>query len=621
MHGAVKTPTFVRTASEPRAGHTTHRARAAGRRLAGRRPHLSAGYAAGAGRSLVQSQLCRCRLRSEPFRASAPTDRRSRSPLRSASITAVRGTRTARPPCSAAASRSCRMSGNLTRNVIIRSENPSGTQRPHALHASIRRGHLITCSSRISAARAPTPLNAQHQPHRTLSASHPPALGTGQPVEHRLSVRGRRQCRQRQPQVADRRARKSLRAHQAERRVRRLAADGRRHCDRGRHGNRESSSRRISSPTSAAASIRARAGRARPTARRPGRRRNASGRPASTIASSATSRRAAATRSSRSCPGPGWKFIVPAAPYTARNPRFRGADMTDDSQTIAVTPQHQPILEFRGNEVYGLAADGLTAWQLGTDGYGIMPPTMGESLIKDFRVWHTYEGAIYNYPAHRMTVDGLVYRVDPRCHAVLAGGVSVRRLPQRRHHDPRRQHPRRAASSAAASIRSARFASNSVDAVTWEHAFSFETPATPGTGADRPASGVTMVLRNNVVRAVARPTAADDRDEPHDVEGQQPAERQVRRLRVRLSGPGGQQLPRLLPASRRRRTSMAALAPCTNTTARPEIDGITCPMTGTAPTARRPHSCPSGRLTPLPFSILPPPHTRRCCSPPPSNIV
>ena len=111
--------------------------------------------------------------------------------------------------------------------------------------------------------------------------------------------------------------------------------------------------------------------------------------------------------------GPGWKFIVPAAPYTARNPRFRGADMADAAQTIAVTPQHQPILEFRGNEVYGLAADGLTAWQLGTDGYSIMPPGMGESLIKDFRVWHTYEGAIWNYPSHRMTVDGLVYRIDP----------------------------------------------------------------------------------------------------------------------------------------------------------------------------------------------------------------
>lgn len=87
--------------------------------------------------------------------------------------------------------------------------------------------------------------------------------------------------------------------------------------------------------------------------------------------------------------------------------------MTDPTQTVAVTPQHQPILEFSANEVYGLAADGLTAWQLGTDGYGVIPSGMGDSLIKGFRVWHTYEGAIYNYPSHRMTVDGLVYRVDP----------------------------------------------------------------------------------------------------------------------------------------------------------------------------------------------------------------
>jgi hypothetical protein len=44
------------------------------------------------------------------------------------------------------------------------------------------------------------------------------------------------------------------------------------------------------------------------------------------------------------------------------------------------------------------------------------------------------------------------------------------------------------------------FRISNVDAVTRGHALSFETPATPGTGADRPASGVTMVLRNNRIR-------------------------------------------------------------------------------------------------------------------------
>lgn len=60
-------------------------------------------------------------------------------------------------------------------------------------------------------------------------------------------------------------------------------------------------------------------------------------------------------------------MIVPPAPYTTQNPRFRGADMTTATQTRL--PSYKFILEFRGNEVYGIAADGLTLWHLGTDGH------------------------------------------------------------------------------------------------------------------------------------------------------------------------------------------------------------------------------------------------------------
>ena len=141
--------------------------------------------------------------------------------------------------------------------------------------------------------------------------------------------------------------------------------------------------------------------------------------------------------------GPGWKFIVPAAPYTARNPRFRGADMTNTSQTVAVTPQHQPILEFRGNEVYGLAADGLTAWQLGTDGYGIMPADDGPEPHQGFPRLAYLRRRDLQLPG--ASDDRRRSRLPHRSrrHAVLAVGVSVRRLPQRRRHDPQRQHPRR----------------------------------------------------------------------------------------------------------------------------------------------------------------------------------
>ena len=52
-------------------------------------------------------------------------------------------------------------------------------------------------------------------------------------------------------------------------------------------------------------------------------------------------------------------------------------------------------MEFSGNEVYGIAADGLTIWNLGTDGYEIRLLTMGlKRSSRNFRVWHTYEGAI-----------------------------------------------------------------------------------------------------------------------------------------------------------------------------------------------------------------------------------
>ena len=145
--------------------------------------------------------------------------------------------------------------------------------------------------------------------------------------------------------------------------------------------------------------------------------------------------------------GPGWKFIVPAAPYTARNPRFRGADMTDTSQTVAVTPQHQPILEFRANEVYGLAADGLTAWELGTDGYAHSHRDCGKPRKGLPRVAYLRRSDLQ---LPRSPDDRRRPRLPRRSrrHSLLACGLSVRRLQERRHHDsrwkcPRRKHIRR----------------------------------------------------------------------------------------------------------------------------------------------------------------------------------
>ena len=204
-----------------------------------------------------------------------------------------------------------------------------------------------------------------------------------------------------------------------------------------------------------------------------------------------------------------------------------------------------------------------------------MPPGMGESVIKDFRVWHTYEGAIYNYPAHRMTVDGLVYRIDP---AATLYWPSAFQCGDYRNVDITIRNGSIHAGGVfgGCTIRSARFRFESVDAVTREQAFSFETPATPGTGADRPASGVTMIAAKQPHRAVARAVAADDRDEPQPLARQFAARRSVRSLRLRLSGAGRATTSASTSSEQATQNLYGGLAPCTNTTPRPEIDGITC---------------------------------------------
>jgi hypothetical protein len=279
--------------------------------------------------------------------------------------------------------------------------------------------------------------------------------------------------------------------------------------------------------------------------------------------------------------GPGWKFVLPAAPYRARIPRVRGAEMRG-AQTMQITPQEQHIPEFRGNEVYGLAADGLTLWQLGTDGYAIAPDEMGESVIEDFRVWHTYEGAIWNYPANRMTADGLVYRVDPgaidnywpvafscgdyrniditiRGGSIHAGNVFARCI------DP-----------------VGTYVIENVQAVTRHAAFVFETPATPGTQAGRPSSGVRITLRNNRVQPwpgeplrtismehdVSRPN--NHTDEPYGV------------TVFDYQGTPGDDF-RVFFEAQANEELYGERASCTEPASRAEIEGITCAQTA-APT-------------------------------------
>jgi hypothetical protein len=277
--------------------------------------------------------------------------------------------------------------------------------------------------------------------------------------------------------------------------------------------------------------------------------------------------------------GPGFKFIVPPAPYNGKNPRFRGADMTISTETTTVTPQNQPLLEFRGNEVYGLAADGFTAWNLGTDGYEIKPAVMGETLIKDFRVWHTYEGAIYNYPVNRVTIDGLIYRVDPAAVTYWMPAVSSGDY---RDIDLTIRGGSIHGGSVLGGVTDPLgvYTLENVDATTREHAFQFDTPATPGTGAGRPSSGVIVVLRNNNIRSwPGQPLRTIEMNHNLSKANSQPDDKYEVFVYDYQRQPGNDF--RAYFGVQATQSLYGGLAPCSNTTTRPEVSGITCPMTGT----------------------------------------
>jgi hypothetical protein len=216
---------------------------------------------------------------------------------------------------------------------------------------------------------------------------------------------------------------------------------------------------------------------------------------------------------------------------------------------------------------------------------------MGESVFKDFRVWNTYEAAIWNYPTNRVTVDGLVYRMDP---AVTVYWPPAYSSGDYRDIDLTIRGGSIHAGSVLAEVLDplGTLRIEDVDAVTHGDAFSFQTPATPGTGADRPPTGVTVILRNNIVRPwPGRPLQTIEMNHDTSKPNSQPNDkyevfvydhqRQAgNNFRAYFHEQAGQNL-------------YGGAAPCNNTTARPDVDGITCPITGTPPPPPPGNSPPS----------------------------
>jgi hypothetical protein len=91
---------------------------------------------------------------------------------------------------------------------------------------------------------------------------------------------------------------------------------------------------------------------------------------------------------------------------TVRIPKFKGADTSRDGEYTLIDTTDAPLLEFTSNEAYGAMQTGVAIGWNGT--------------LKDSRVWHTSRYALAAFPADRLSIDGVVALGDV---AVLQGAL------------------------------------------------------------------------------------------------------------------------------------------------------------------------------------------------------
>jgi hypothetical protein len=91
-----------------------------------------------------------------------------------------------------------------------------------------------------------------------------------------------------------------------------------------------------------------------------------------------------------------------------RVPTFPGASTAVSGQYQTTHMNKAPILQFEDNEAYGAAPGGLTVWWLGS--FDLTPYSVAPSTVKDLRVWHTHLHGFFGYASNRLTLDGFVFR-------------------------------------------------------------------------------------------------------------------------------------------------------------------------------------------------------------------
>lgn len=102
-----------------------------------------------------------------------------------------------------------------------------------------------------------------------------------------------------------------------------------------------------------------------------------------------------------------------------RVPSYPGADTSTPGQYTTVNMNATPVLEFANNEAYGVR-NGMTYWWLNAAGNNAL--SGGESILKDFRVWGFYSLGVFGYHSNGLTLDHFIIRGNP---TLLSAGAPI----------------------------------------------------------------------------------------------------------------------------------------------------------------------------------------------------
>jgi hypothetical protein len=106
----------------------------------------------------------------------------------------------------------------------------------------------------------------------------------------------------------------------------------------------------------------------------------------------------------------GYKYF----PYflgNVRIPKAPGADTMDNAQVDVKDSNAMAVRQFDNNEVYGATESGLTYWWIGS---AEMNPRLNapESVFSRLKAWHIHNKGIFNYAANNVTIESMVMRSD-----------------------------------------------------------------------------------------------------------------------------------------------------------------------------------------------------------------